>query len=217
MLKSFTEMMAIDISKECESRKAKGDNGKEIEIKYLNWAKCKKLLHDNGAKKVVFWPLVGEDGSSLFHTSRIYGSGERTNQCYEVGVHVVIDDLEFDFRGPLMNGSNPVADNSISQQRIWNAQARLFVKGVAMWTGLGFGLWLKEAEVESGSFNDLEYHSLGAIKERIEREVTAALDKGMTLPEIAKKTKIGEDEDDVREMIRYLQKVGNFEAELRKL
>ena len=43
-----------------------------------------------------------------------------------------------------MNGSNPVKDNSMSQQRVWNSMCRSFVKCVAIHTGLGFDLWLKE-------------------------------------------------------------------------
>ena len=43
-----------------------------------------------------------------------------------------------------MNGANPVKDNSMSQQRVWNSMCRSFVKCVAIHTGLGFDLWLKE-------------------------------------------------------------------------
>ena len=45
---------------------------------------------------------------------------------------------------PVMNGANPVKDNSMSQQRVWNSMCRAFVKCVAIHTGLGFNLWLKE-------------------------------------------------------------------------
>ena len=45
---------------------------------------------------------------------------------------------------PVMNGANPVKDNSMSQQRAWNSMCRAFVKCVAIHTGLGFDLWLKE-------------------------------------------------------------------------
>ena len=63
-----------------------------------------------------------------------------------------------------MNGSNPVKDNSMSQQRVWNAQTRAFVKGVAMRTGLGFDLWLgKDVEAESTE-DDLSKHNIFAIK-----------------------------------------------------
>ena len=47
-------------------------------------------------------------------------------------------------QSPVMNGANPVKDNSMSQQRVWNSMCRSFVKCVAIHTGLGFDLWLKE-------------------------------------------------------------------------
>ena len=43
-----------------------------------------------------------------------------------------------------MNGSNPVKDNSMSQQRVWNSMCRAFVKCIAIHTGLGFDLWVQE-------------------------------------------------------------------------
>lgn len=52
------------------------------------------------------------------------------------------EDDKQEFR--VMNGSNPVKDNSMSQQRVWNSMCRSFVKCVAIHTGLGFNLWLKE-------------------------------------------------------------------------
>ena len=219
MLKSFKELFEIDVKPYCDMRKAKDDNGKEIKVPYLNWAVCKKLLHDNGAERVVFTPLVNSDGSSLFHTERVYGDGDKTNQCYEVGVHVIIDDLEFDYRGPLMNGSNPVRDNSITQQRIWNCQARLFVKGVAMYTGLGFNLWIDEEKRDPSdkAVDDLESHDIRKIKERLEQLVTVKMKGGLSLEDIAKGTEIGNDADDVRELIRCCTKLYNFEGMLRQL
>jgi len=218
MIKNFAEMMKVDVTPYCDERDARDEKGKPFKVKYLNWAMCKKLLHENGAERVVFSPLVNEKGSSLFCTERIFGDGEKTNQCYEVGVHVVIDELEFDFRGPLMNGTNPVKDNSISQQRIWNCQARLFVKGVAMYTGLGFGLWLDEEKAEpKDTGDDLSYHDICKIKERIERLVTTKLKGGLSLEEIAEKTGIGHEADDVRELIRACVKLYNFEGVLKSL
>ena len=67
-----------------------------------------------------------------------------TNRCYETLIEVVIDDNVFRMQSPVMNGSNPVKDNSMSQQRVWNSMCRSFVKCVAIHTGLGFNLWLKE-------------------------------------------------------------------------
>ena len=67
-----------------------------------------------------------------------------TNRCYETRIKVVIDADEYEMQSPVMNGSNPVKDNSMSQQRVWNSMCRSFVKCVAIHTGLGFDLWLKE-------------------------------------------------------------------------
>lgn len=209
MLKSYNEMRAIDVSKYTEERDG---------MKYLNWAKCVDLLHQNGAEKVYFQPLVNEKGSSLFMTDKEFVDKNKVvNQCYEVGVHIVIDDLEFDMRGPLMNASNPVKDNSMSQQRIWNCQTRLFVKGVAMRTGLGFDLWLKEESgINDSKYDDPYQHNLAAIKERIEQSVTRLMDSGWTLKEIAQKCNIGTD-DDVRELLRQFAKIDRFERALGQI
>lgn len=57
MLKGFNELVQIDVLPFCDKRKAKDDNGKPIEVPYLPWAKCKMLLHENGAGEVYFVPL----------------------------------------------------------------------------------------------------------------------------------------------------------------
>lgn len=209
-LKSYDEMRKVDISKYVEQRDG---------LDYLNWARCIQLLHDNGAQTVYFQPLLNEKGSSLFMCDKEFiDKNKVTNQCYEVGVHIVIDDLEFDMRGPLMNAANPVKDNSLSQQRVWNCQTRLFVKGVAIRTGLGFDLWLKEEmnmPTES-KYDDMFNHSLLVIKERIEQLVTLKMDEGMSLDEMADKTKVGTG-DDIRDLLKTLVKVYNFEGMLRTL
>ena len=61
MLKSYDEMRKIDVSKWTEKR-----DGAD----YLNWAKVIDLLHENGATKVHFEPLVNENGSSLIMTNQ---------------------------------------------------------------------------------------------------------------------------------------------------
>ena len=48
----FEELIKVDVRPFCETRKAKDDNGNVVDIPYLNWAKCVKLLHENGAKDV---------------------------------------------------------------------------------------------------------------------------------------------------------------------
>lgn len=217
MLKSWNEMRKIDVLPYCDKRDAKDDNGRKIEVPYLNWAKCNELLHQNGADVVYFEPCVNANGSSLFMSDQVFTDKNGvTNRCYEVRVKIVIDDLEFEAQYPLMNGSNPVKDNSMSQQRLWNAQTRAFVKGVAMRTGLGFGLWLKgdEADIQDQS-DDLSSHSIWAIKERMQIAYTRAIKKGMSTKDIAEKLEMTEDE--VKVYFTYFAQLNRFEEKLNAL
>lgn len=137
MIKSYAEMKKIDVSPYCEERDG---------FVYLNWAKCIDLLHENGAEKVYFIPIPDEKtGSSLRMTEQFFTDSKgNTNRCYETRIKVVIDNNEYEMQSPVMNGSSPVKDNSMSQQRVWNSMCRSFVKCVAIHTGLGFNLWLRE-------------------------------------------------------------------------
>ena len=136
-IKSYKEMREIDVRPYCEERDG---------MLYLNWAKCIALLHENGAEKVDWMPIPDEKtGSSLRMTEQTFTDSKgNTNRCYETRIRVVIDDDEYEMQTPVMNGTNPVKDNSMSQQRVWNSMCRAFVKCVAIHTGLGFNLWLKE-------------------------------------------------------------------------
>ena len=70
MLKSYDEMRKIDVSRWTEKR-----DGAD----YLNWAKVIDLLHENGATKVHFEPLVNENGSSLIMTNQEFKTYIRNN------------------------------------------------------------------------------------------------------------------------------------------
>ena len=216
-IKSYAEMRKIDVLPYCELREAKDDKGRKIEVPYLNWAKCKELLHENGAETVYFEPCVNASGSSLIMCDQVfYDKNENPNRCYEVRVKVVIDDLEFEVQYPLMNGSNPVKDNSLTQQRLWNAQTRAFVKGVAMRTGLGFGLWVSGDEADDKApVEDLSSHSLWAIKERMQQTYTKAMMKGMSVSDIAKA--VQKTEDEVRVLFTFFDQLHRFEQELNAL
>lgn len=148
MLKSYDELRKIDVRPYCEKRDG---------LDYLNWAKCIELLHDNGAEKVYFEPVPDEKtGSSLRMTETAFADKSgNTNRCYETRIRVVIDDLVFIMQTPVMNGSNPVKDNSMNQNRVWTSMCRAFVKGVAIHTGLGFSLWLKEETAKGDFTNDI--------------------------------------------------------------
>ena len=206
MLKSYDELRKLDLSQYIEKR----DN-----IDYINWARIIDLLHENGAEKVFFEPVANEEGSSLYMTNQTYTDSKgNVNKVYETAVHIVIDDLDWIQRGPVMNGSNPVKDNSMSQQRLWNSQTRLFVKGVAIRTGLGFNLWLKEEENndKASKWDDLSYHDITKIKERCQEEYTKILKAGLSVKDIAEK--LHKTEDEVKAIFSYFDTLNTFEKDL---
>lgn len=210
MLKSYEDLRKIDVSKWTEKRDT---------ADYLNWAKVVDLLHENGAEKVYFEPLVNkETGSSLFMTNQEYtDKNGNVNRVYETAVKIVIDDIEFVQRGPVMNGGNPVKDNSMSQQRLWNSQTRLFVKGVAIRTGLGFDLWLKDElkEDKDNWEDDLTKHNIFKIKERCQQIYTQKMKDGLTTKEIAEK--LHKTEDEVKALFSYFDTLSNFERDLANI
>ncbi len=209
-LKGYNELRKIDVSQWVEKR-----DGAD----YLNWAKVIDLLHTNGANIVYFEPIVNEStGSSLYMSEQEFKDSKgNANRVYETAVKIVIDDLEFIQRGPVTNGSNPVKDNSMSQQRLWNCQTRLFVKGVAIRTGLGFDLWLKD-ELKDDKENwedDLSKHDIFKIKERCQQIYTQKLKQGLSVKEIAQA--LHKTEDEVKALFSYFDTLSNFERDLSNI
>ena len=208
-LPSFEELSKVDLSDYISQR-----DGAD----YINWAVIIELLHEYGAKTVYFEPIVNEKGSSLFMTEKEFTDNKgNTNRVYETAVKIVIDDLEFIQRGPVTNGSNPVKDNSMSQQRLWNCQTRLFVKGVAIRTGLGFDLWLKDEEKtdKENWEDDLSRHDISKIKERCQQIYTQKHRAGLTAKEIA--DKLHKTEDEIKALFSYFDTLSNFERELSNI
>ena len=208
MIKSYNEMRKIDISAYTEKR-----DGAD----YLNWARCIDLLHVNGAEKVYFEPVTNANSSSLFMSEQVFtDSKANTNRCYEIEIKVIVDENEWKFRSPLMNGSNPVKDNSVSQQRVWNAQTRAFVKCIAIHTGLGFDLWLKgEAAEKDDDEDNLSIHSMMKIKERVERLITLKMEGGKSLSDICSSLKI--DEEQMGIYMKHYQILDRLEKAIAKL
>ena len=218
MLKPYKELRQIDVLPYCDKRETKDERGKKKMVPYLNWAKCKDLLHENGAETVYYEPLLNANGSSLFMTTEPFtdSKGNR-NRCFEVRVKIVIDDLEFIQNYPLLNGMYVVREDNVNQLRLSNAQARAFVKGVAIRTGLGFGLWVSNDETtRHEGDDDLYFHNILKIKERVEQKVTKLLGNELSLQQIAEQTGLQE-EDDVRQFMRYYTKLYNFEGMLDQI
>lgn len=219
MNKTFEELRKIDVTKYCDHREAKDENGKAILVPYLNWAKCIDLLHENGAKTVYFTPCVNVNGSSLFMTDIPFTDKyEKTNRCYEVRVHVVIDDLEFEMQTPLLNGTAVVNDATLNQLRVANAQARAFVKGVAIRTGLGFQLWSDhdaKDEFLAGEQKTFKVEDLKGIKDEYQRIYTEKLRRGLSQDEIAES--LGVSKDTIRAYFSYFDILEKFGTDLQGL
>ena len=208
-LPSFDDLRKIDLT-EYVKKRDKAD--------YVNWAVIKQLLHDNGAEKVYFEPVQQENGSSLIMCEKEFTDNKQnTNRVYETRIKVVIDDLIFEIQGPVMNGANPVKDNSMSQQRLWNSQTRLFVKGVAIHTGLGFDLWsrIEAKEDDEAQIEDLSKHNILKVAERVKEKLTEKMSKGLTLEEIAEKMNITSDE--LKAYLSYYATLNRLEQELDKI
>ena len=206
MLKSWNEMRQLDISKYVKQRD-KAD--------YLPWASCLKLLYDNGAEKVTIRTLTDLNGSSLFMCDETFtDKNGGKNRCYEVRIEVIIDGSAYTFSYPVMNGINPVRDNLMNQNAVHKAQMRAFVKCVAMNTGLGFDLWMDDADIENDT-DDLSKHNLFAIKERMQQAYTRAVKNGMSTGDIAKA--VNKTEDEVRLLFTYFDQLHRFEQELNAL
>lgn len=207
MLKPYDELRKIDVLPYCEKRDG---------FPYLNWAKCIDLLHEHGAEKVYFVPLTNEDGSSLFMVDKEFkDSRDNTNRCYETRIEIHIDDNVYIMHSPVMNGTNPVKDNSMSQQRVWNSMCRSFVKGVAIYTGLGFDLWLKE-EAEQFKADKIEvHHDIMGVRERVFEKITKLNKADMALSDIAKA--MGKTEDELKNYLNQYKILNAFEHNLEVL
>ena len=206
-IKNWNEMRKVDISNNVKQRD-KAD--------YLPWAECLKLLYDNGADKVLFETLTDEHGSSLFMCDQVFtDKSGGTNRCYEVRIKVTIDDKEYYFSYPVMNGINAVRDNLMNQNAVHKAQMRAFVKCVAINTGLGFDLWRDDSDIENDA-DDISKHSLWAIKERMEIAYTKLMRlKNMSTADIAKG--VHKTEDEVRVLFTFFDQLDRFEKDLNAL
>lgn len=205
--KSFSEMMKIDVSPYVKQR-----DGAD----YLGWAMCKKLLHENGAEIVTFNPVPGIDGSTLRMSSASFSDKNGiANRVYEVLVHIKVDNTEWDVAYPVMNGANPVKDNSMSQQRVHNAVRRAFVKGVAERLGLGFNLWLDDDDMPQEETDDLSKHSLAKCKQRLTELVTAKINAGIPFNIIA--DRLGLDEESLRAKFGLYNELAKLEKNIGEM
>lgn len=207
MLKPYDELRKIDVSAYTEKR-----DGAD----YLPYNRCIDLLHENGAEVVYFLPVQNpKTGGSLYESETVFEDKNGVkNRCYETRIEIHIDDKVYYMQSPVMNGANPVKDNSMSQQRVWNSMTRSFVKAVAMYTGLGFSLWLKEEEDERKAQNQADqYHDIMQVQNRVFETITAIQKKGdLTIADIAEQ--MGRTEEEMRTYLKYYGILNNIEHNL---
>lgn len=207
MIKNFNEMRKIDVTPYVKQREG---------ADYLPWATVVDLMHEHGAERVFFTPVCNENGSSLFMSEQTFtDKSGNVNRCYEVRIEVTVDDDTFIYSYPLLNGINPVKDNSLNQNVVFKAMARAFVKAIALRYGLGFSLWSKD-EIDAQDEDDLSKHHIFAIKQRFQEEYTRVLrDKHLTTKEIAEKCEMTEDE--VKVLFTFFDQLDRFEKKLLTL
>lgn len=210
MLASYEELRKVDVTEFAKERDG---------IKYLNWAKCIDLLHQYGAEKVYFVPMTNENGSSLFMSETAFtngtGSNQKTNRCYETRIEIHIDDQVYYMQSPVMNGANPVQDNSMTQQRVWNSMCRSFVKGVAIYTGLGFDLWIQEENNTPEQEDDLNKHNIFKIQERLQQLISTKIKQGISVEKIA--SNLGISEDELRNYFTYFRVLDRLEKRIGEM
>lgn len=208
MKKTFAELRKIDVTPYVKKR-----DGAD----YLPWGTVVDLLHEVGEAEVVFWsPIYNKDGSSLFMSDQSFvDKNGVSNRCYEVRIEIVVDDDIFEYSYPLLNGINPVKDNSLNQNVVYKAMARAFVKAIALRYGLGFSLWSKDEIEDAEESEDIYKHSLDVIKMRFQQTYTQKLQKHMSTEDIANGLNMTTDE--VKVIFTYFDQLKRFETALQKL
>jgi len=132
MLKKFNELFELNLKDEVMQKPAT-KNGKVV-LDVLEWANCLQLLYKNGAENVKYGSYLNDNGYPCFYNLQ----GENPF----VRVWVEIDTNRFEIEFPVINGIYSIANPS--NLEIHKSQQRAFVKAVAINTGLGLKLWIKE-------------------------------------------------------------------------
>lgn len=218
MLKSFSELYETDLAGFIEKKptfRYDKTKGKFVEtdkkLDYISWVNAVLLLHRYGAESVKYGNYYSVDGHSLF----LSGGG-----LPEVHIWVEVDGDRREITYPLIDGSNDIKMDKITQSDIHNASQRAMVKCVAINWGLGLKLWQKEEhENDAGrqdkkAAEDLSGHNIMAIKHRCEQKTTALLNRsGKELEWIAERCGYP-DRETFRSQFAQYKVLENFENKL---
>ena len=184
MIQNFTTLQGLDLRDHVSKKptfskdRATGQLKKTGELDYLNWADCLALLYQHGAEKVIFGNVRSREDHPVFLLD---------GKLPFVRVYIEIDGDRRELDYPVIDGSKDIDMDRLTQSDVHNATQRGFVKCVAVNWGLGLSLWQKEekAAAHTASGEDLVAASnIYAIQERIERRITALLQRGRTMEEL---------------------------------
>lgn len=219
MIKNFNELYEANVQEYIEKKptfkydKAKGKFVEtEKKLDYISWVNAVILLHLNGAESVKYGNCYSSDGHSLFLVD---------GKLPEVHVWVEVDGDRREITYPLIDGSNDINMEKITQSDIHNASQRAMVKCVAINWGLGLKLWRKEEKEteairkEFKEVEDISVHKIMKIKERMQISYTKAIKKGMSTKDIANALEMTEDE--VKVIFTYFDQLDRFEKKLNAL
>ena len=152
MIKSFKELYELDLSGYIQKKptfRYDKNKGKFVEtdkkLDYIAWSSCVVLLHLNGAETVKYGNYYSQDGHSLFLVG---------GDLPEVHIWVEVDGERREITYPLIDGSNDIKMDKITQSDIHNASQRAMVKCVAVNWGLGLKLWTKEEDNDDQNRKD---------------------------------------------------------------
>ena len=220
MIKKFNELYEADLSGFIEKKPTfKYDKGKgkfvetDKKLDYISWVNAVLLLHQHGAETVKYGNYYSADGHSLF----LVDSG-----LPEVHVWVEIDGDRREITYPLIDGSNDIKMDKITQSDIHNASQRAMVKCVAINWGLGLKLWRKEEDENETNrkaqkeAEDLSVHNIMKIKERCEQRVTFLLKHGKSLEAIATACGHPDEETFKAEFVKF-KTLNNLEYKLYEM
>ena len=215
MIKPFNELAHMNLDERVSKKpvfkknKATGQYEKVGELDYLNWADCLELLHENGAERVTFGNVRSKDDHPVF----LLGNGVPFVRVY---VEIDGDRRELDY--PVIDGSQNVPMDKLTQGDVHNASQRAFVKAVAINWGLGLSLWQKEereGEKDKKPQDNLEFHNIWSIKKRVELFITSKIQRGMSMEDILSCLNLSEAQ--YKAVMRYFDGIAAFEQRLAQL
>ncbi|WP_077317610.1 Sak single strand annealing protein [Virgibacillus proomii] len=167
-LKPFNELFNLDLSHEVTKRPVK--KGSNLMLDYLEWANCIKLLYENGAESVRYGMKKNENNYPCFYN--------HNGESPFVSVWVEIDGEKYEEDYPVINGIYVVQNPN--QLDINKAKQRGFVKAVAINTGLGLSLWIKEEEVINNNKEiqkEMQKSETTSLNDQITKKFALALQK----------------------------------------